>query len=197
MFTRLFQRDFSWKEMSKGHRDVVCSAPGIPTETKFHCSTIYNEPDNSLRHIIYCQPVLVLLHTGIKMINICWLFESNQTSNPAGRTQSRELDIFFAFGSMEGPLECSIYLILRRFCLRQHGKGLFFPPPFRRRRKGGGKRRQSTALPKAKRRGNQITAYVLSRYNTNLTAPFRIRWFVLRLLIRPRDVPWNEMSRGA
>ncbi len=30
---------------------------------------------------------------------------------------------------------------------------------------------------------------------TNLTLPFRIRWFVVRLRIRPRDVPWNKLSR--
>ena len=58
----------------------------------------------------------------------------------AGRTQSREPDIFCACGRVEETL---------------------FPPYFRRRRKYGGKRRQRTALPKAKRRVEQTTAYVL------------------------------------
>ncbi len=35
-----------------------------------------------------------------------------------------------------------------------------------------------------------------SRTYTNLTSTFRIRWFVVRLRIRPRDFPWNERSRG-
>ena len=50
-----------------------------------------------------------------------------------------------------------------RLCrLRPRGSDSLFVPNFRLRRKLGTKKRQRTALPQAKRQGDQTTAYVLS-----------------------------------